>query len=211
MPRFTGFVAYPSKPIDIASPIQGALTALRSDPSGPSLRSWEENDIAGRFIVTPILSQIDEADVLVADITCLNFNVIFEIGYPIGRRKRAYLIRNSALVGSDELVRQVGIFDTLGYRTYSNSSELTAILKGVVDAEPLPIPEGINAAAPVYLVMPRQKTDKEIRLRSRLKKARQTFRSFDPEEVGRLTAGDAIENVAQSHGVIVPLLSKHRT
>lgn len=36
------------------------------------------------------------------------------------------------------------------------------------------------------------------------------FRTFDPEEQGRLAAGEAIENVAQSHGVVAVLLSKDR-
>ena len=40
---------------------------------------------------------------------------------------------------------------------------------------------------------------------SRVKKARLFYRSFDPNEQPRLSAHDAIQNVAQSFGVIVPL------
>lgn len=206
-----GFVAYPSQPSTIGSVISMALDALRSDGSEIHLTSWKENDIAGRFITDPILEKIIESDVLVADITCLNFNVVFEIGYAIGRRKRVYLIRNEALIGSDVLIREVGIFDTLGYSKYSNSDQLFHMLRKIVDIEPLSFdPNRINSGAPVYLVLPRKKTDLEIRLVSRIKKARLQFRSFDSEELGRLAAGEAIENVAQSHGVVLPLLSKER-
>lgn len=208
--RLTAFVAYPSKPFDIGTTIQAGLRAVRSDRTLPSFESWEENDVAGRFLATPILSKIEAGDLIVADVTVLNFNVVFEIGYAIGHRKRAVLIKNRALVGSDELIREVGIFDTLGYREYANSDELATIFRSLGDSEPLAIPDGINTGAPVYLVLPRQKTDVEVRLTSRIKKARLSFRTFDPDELGRLPAGEAIENVARSHGVVVPLLAKHR-
>jgi nucleoside 2-deoxyribosyltransferase/predicted ATPase len=210
MPRLTGFAAYPSRTPSIGAAIRPAIHAIQSDPTAPSIESWEESDIAGRFIVTPILSRIDEGDLLVADITSLNFNVVFEIGYAIGRRKRVYLIRNEAIVGSDELIRQIGIFDTLGYQKYANSEQLSGILRNITDAEPLPLHETINTGAPVFLVLPRIKADVEVRLISRVKKARLMFRTFDPEEQGRMAAGEAIENVAQSYGVIIPLLANHR-
>ena len=210
MKSFTGFVAYPSRPPQIGQAVKAALTILRSSNAPGSFQSWEESDIAGRFLVEPILANIEGSDVLVADITRLNFNVVFEIGYAIGIGKRSYLIRNSALELSEELTRDVGIFDTLGFVEYSNSPELANLLEAI---DPTPIPLSgyqIDAAAPAYIVLPRTKTDAEIRLVSRIKKARVHFRSFDPEEQGRLSAGDAIENVAKSHGVVISLLPKER-
>jgi hypothetical protein len=46
--------------------------------------------------------------------------VVYEIGFAIGRRKRAYLILHQARDGDKAVARGVGIFDTLGYREYSN-------------------------------------------------------------------------------------------
>lgn len=211
MPRLSGFVAYPSRPFEIGSTIQAALRSIAADKSLPAFSHWEENDIAGRFLAAPILTKIDEGAFLVADITSLNFNVVFEIGYAIGREKRVILIQNSALLGSGDLIRQVGIFDTLGYTQYASSGDLAKILRGISDPTPLPIRNDVIASAPVYLVLPRLKTDVEVRIVSRLKKARASFRTFDPDEIGRMPAGEAIDNVARSHGIIAPLLAKHRT
>ena len=113
-------------------------------------------------------------------------------------------------MASEEVIREVGIFDTLGYEQYAQSAELAELLR-TVDPRPIQI-DGykINAAAPGYVVLPRFKTDAEIRLISRIKKARLPFRSFDPEEQGRLPAMEAIENVAKSHGVVIPLLPHDR-
>ena len=42
------------------------------------------------------------------------------------------------------------------------------------------------------------------------KQARIGFRQFDPQEQVRLSVGSAIENIATSHGVILPLISSNR-
>lgn len=211
MTPLTGFVAFPSLPAAIGNVIASTLDLLKADQQRIHLDSWKENDIVGRFIVDPILNNISGSDTLVADITKLNFNVVFEIGYAIGRNKRVFLIKNSALVGDDTIIREVGIFDTLGYKSYENSSGLAELIRGIVNLDPLTFdPTVINSAAPVYVVLPQHKTDTEVRLVSRIKKARLQFRSFDSEEVGRMAAGEAMENVACSHGVIVPFLPESR-
>lgn len=211
MSDLSGFVAYPSQPPEIGRTVSAAVAHLRSENRTIDLRTWEENDVAGRFIYQPILEEIDNGQLLVADVTRLNFNVVFEIGYAMGRQKRAYLVRNSAITGSDDLIGQVGIFDTLGYELYSSSRELVSHLSSVFSARPLTVVENtLNKVAPVYVVVPRHKTDPEIHTFSRVKKARLVFRTFDPEEQGRLPAGEAINNVAQSLGVITSLLPSSR-
>jgi hypothetical protein len=210
--NLSAFVAYPSNPPEIASGIRASIEKSRLRKPSLRLKSWEANDIPGRCLVDPILSQIESTSFLVADITRLNFNVVYEIGYAIGVKKRAILVLNSAVTSDERLTREVGIFDTLGYTTYSPAHELCDCLCTVNDLTPLPYEAtAINRKAPVYVVAPREKTEAEIHLFSRLKKqARLFYRSFDPEEHGRLSVRDAIESVAASHGVVLPLLSSNR-
>lgn len=106
-----GLIAYPSDPNAVGSTIKSGIEILNLH--GSRLKSWEENEIAGYFIDTPILDDIEKGNVLVADITRLNFNVAYEIGYGIGKKKRIILICNESLVGDKELILEVGIFDTL--------------------------------------------------------------------------------------------------
>jgi len=211
MPELQGLVAYPSEPTEIGSTIKAGLEALQEQTGLSRLKSWEENEIGGYFIDTPILKNIDEGNVLVADITRLNFNIAYEVGYGIGKKKRVLLIRNTALVSDKDLIRQVGIFDTLGFSRYMNSGELVGLLRAISDLSPLKIEDQqINTRTPLYILLPRMKGDAEIRIVSRVKKARLQFRSFDPEEQGRLSAHEAIANVVSSHGVVIPLLSNKR-
>src|SRR5690606_23272537 len=68
-----------------------------------------------------------------------------------------------------------------------------------------------NVKAPVYLLDTPNKTDWSTRITSRIKKAGFIFRNFDPNELPRLSAYDAINQVAQSYGVVVPLLAERAT
>jgi hypothetical protein len=206
-PNLTGMFAYPSKPFELAQTIVFALQRLSDQSRTRGLSSWEELDIPGRFIQTEIMRRIRDGNAFFADITRLNFNVVFEIGFAIGCGKRAILVRNKSIKGHSDLIREVGIFDTLGYQTYSDSSSLEAIVNDVADLAPLQFEQfPTNSSAPVYLVLPPTKGDIETHLTARIKKARLFYRSFDPQEQGRLSAMDAIENVSISHGVIIPLL-----
>jgi hypothetical protein len=206
----SGLVAYPSTPSDLGPIIRRALARLHQQQQFQNLGSWEENDIPGRFIASDVLQRIEAGNLLVADVTHLNFNVIFEVGYAIGCKKRVFLIRNEAMLQDAATVRQVGIFDTLGNVTYTDSASLASRLSQITDLSPLRFDEQVTSTtAPVYLLLPQIKGDAETRLIARVKKARLFYRSFDPEEHGRLAAPDAIQNVAISHGVVVPLLPNH--
>ena len=208
--NLTGLVAYPKIPPEIGRTITLALQQVNRETRSRNLQSWEENDIPGRFIQTEILRKINEGNILLADITILNFNVIFEIGYAIGSNKRVFLIKNGLIKENADLIREVGIFDTLGYSEYTDSSSLVQIIDKITDLNPNQFDKNVTSnETPVYVVLPPIKSDIETHLIARIKKAKLFYRSFDPQELGRLSAQDAIENVAKSHGIIIPLLCEN--
>src|ERR1700734_1808360 len=89
-----GFFAYTAAPAILGETIERALGQLQSPRQEISITSWRALDIAGHFIPNEIESKIAAADFVVADITFLNFNVTYEVGYSIGRGKRALIVRN---------------------------------------------------------------------------------------------------------------------
>lgn len=206
----SGFFAYASTPIEIGETIEKAVKEINNDSSSTvELETWRALDIPGHFISEKVLEGIDASDFIVADISVLNFNVTYEIGYAIGKKKRVLLTRNKSIREGDLTIREVGIFDTLGYKEYQNSRELSQFISLANQTNPLNINKKINIKSPVYLLEGQHKTDWASRIVSRIKKARYLFRSFDPNEQPRLSANDAIDQVAQSHGVVVPLLSSN--
>src|SRR3546814_12901110 len=129
-----GFFAYAAKPPQIAETIRLAIEDVERFHAVTSIVDWSELDIAGRFIATEVLREIDQSDFLVADITSLNFNVTYEVGYAIGRGKRVLIVKNEAYgTGEEEKIKRLGIYDTLGYRNYQNSRDLAAVIKTIRD------------------------------------------------------------------------------
>jgi energy-coupling factor transporter ATP-binding protein EcfA2 len=202
----TAFFAYPGDPAEIAQTIQSAIVGFNAASPSFNLEGWEKNDISGIPLTAPIFSKISTCGFLAADVTYLNENVAFEIGYAIGSNKRCLLfVNSSAQTGDRELANNIGIFDTLGYEQYENSRMLTKLLVNRTDFSPIEVDVAINHQQPVYIIEPAKKNDAHLLLVSRTKKARWKYRSFNPDEDVRLSALDAIQNVAQSAGVIAPL------
>lgn len=210
MDKLHGFVAYPSSPYQMGVAIKDAVE-LVNRRGGNSFSLWEENDIAGRPLTNPIFKNIEEARLLVADITKLNFNVTYEVGYAIGIGRRVFLIRSNEFNVDNETITKIGIFDTLGYETYSNSKDLASILSSIIDATPLKTTVIPNRSTPVYVLETPLRGTVMTHIIARVKKARLQYRSFTPTEEARLSAIDAINHVASSYGVVVPLLSSNMT
>ena len=204
----SGFYAYASALAEIGQTIEEAVQ-LANESSNLSVKTWKALDIAGHFISEEVLAGIDSCDFLIADISILNFNVTYEIGYAIGRGKRTLVTKNKSIRDGSLTIREVGIFDTLGYSEYQNSRELRSFIDGANKLNPINISSKINIKSPVYLLEGLHKTDWSSRIVSRIKKSRFLFRSFDPNEQPRLSANDAINQISQSYGVVIPLLSKN--
>ncbi len=152
------FVAYTGRDATVAEAIRNGV-AKANRMLGKSLRydPWIFNDIAGQPLISPIIEGIDGSKFVVADITYLNPNVVYEAGYAIGRGRRCFLIRNSSVDGDRKIAGEVGIFDTLGYESYANEDELANVLTAYVNPAALPFAMALDRLAPVYVVEPRRR------------------------------------------------------
>ena len=197
------FVAYPSRDKQLLGVLRDAIAKATSRTTAVRFEPWEFNDIAGTPLISPIIEKIDTAHFVIADVTYLNLNVVYEIGYAIGKGKRVFLIRHAGTLGDKTLASKVGIFDTLGYFEYDDAEALSYRLSGYIDERAIDFPATIDHRSPVYVVEPPVKGDATIMMTSRLKKARYKYRSFNPTEDSRLSAVDAIRQVASSAGIMV--------
>ena len=200
------FFAYPSSPQSVGETIEHACGDLHSRTGHIRVRTWREDEIVGRFVATDVLTRISDSECLIADVTYLNFNVTFEIGYAIAQGKSIALTKFAGVNPQPEFT-EVGVFDTIGYEIYENRHQLLRFLLTTSRPHPLfSAPPEPNRKAPVYLMEAKYKTDPVTRMIARVKKARLFFRSFDPIEQPRLSAPEAIHQVSQSYGVLVHLL-----
>ena len=111
----TAFIAYPSSLREVRDSILATVGKAKQIQPSLTLHPWEANDIAGRCLVDPILEAIETADFVVADVSRLNFNVVYEVGFSVGKQRRVVLLKNRAIKRDDRLALETGIFDTMGY------------------------------------------------------------------------------------------------
>jgi hypothetical protein len=204
--RQTVFVAYPGRDTELAATITLAVRMANALPIPVLYEPWQFNDVAGNPIVSPILEKIDESPFVVADITYLNLNVVYEIGFTIGKCKRAFLTKHRNIAGDQNIANAVGIFDTIGFHEYDGAEDLKNRLAAHIEATHLPFSTAIDRKSPVYVIEPPQRGSDVGVMVSRIKKAGYgRYRSFTPEEDTRLSGTDAIRQVATSSGVFIPL------
>ena len=199
------FFAYPSDPSHVGEIIEAAANELRRTDT--VIRTWKENNIVGRPITDPIFENISACDAFACDITKLNFNVVFECGYAISKRKPIIITLNDGTINSKRILSSIGIFDTIGYKTFQNTNDLLTVIRSSKDLQPFVTDFARNFLTPIYLIEYPTKSDALARIVSRIKKTRIRYRAFNPQEHTRLSALSAIENVASSSGTVVPLSS----
>lgn len=89
-------------------------------------RLWEDLHIGGRLVIDEILGAIDESDVVVCELTMLNPNVLFELGYAIGKGKHVYPLLDQSVEDSRRRFEQTRLISTVGFAPYSNSEDIFA-------------------------------------------------------------------------------------
>lgn len=204
------FIAYPAEPPQLSQAIEAAASDLGR--AGQLCETWRSMDIPGRFIADAVAEKVDAADIIVADITRLNFNVAYEVGYAIGRQKRLFLTLNTSLQPQTKEITRLGLFDTLGHQDYATSRDLADALKSTKGVEATKFPStDVDRKAPIYLLDVGHKTEASIRTVARIKKSKILFRSFDPSEQSRLSTLEAYRGVASSVAVVVQLQSREVT
>ena len=146
------FVAYPSRDQTLSDTVFEAVSKANALPLPIVYEPWRFNDVAGAPLISPILEKIDESPFVVADITYLNLNVVYEIGFAIGRAGRAFLIRHKGTSGDNDIAKAAGIFDTLGYHEYDDVDDLKNRSDCPIATAHLPFSPILDRQASVYLV-----------------------------------------------------------
>ena len=85
------FFAFPSKPEDLQETVIEAVKVLNKK-NYIKIIPWTDINQTGRIIITQILKKIDNCDLFLCDLSDLNPNVCFELGYAIAKEKEIWVI-----------------------------------------------------------------------------------------------------------------------
>jgi hypothetical protein len=118
-----GFFAYSSEPPYCGEFIEEAIVAINKTEVA-TLSSWKDLNINGQMIIYPILKAIEKCDFFCADLTGMNDNVLFEIGFAVAKRKPLWLLLDTSHIESTKRFKELNFLTTIGYSSYNNSIEI---------------------------------------------------------------------------------------
>ncbi len=195
-------------PPEISSTIESAVEKLRTMVSSKRWITWKDLDVPGQIIFCEICKAMRYTDMVVADVTTLNFNLMFEIGFAIGLGLPVLPIRNTKYIEDKHQFAELGILDTLGYFDFQTSSDL----KDYLIANPNPPRLNINRPllnneSPLYVVKAPVDSDGTIKMLSVIKKSRLRFRLLDTRETGRVSLHEIYKNTLCSRAIFLHLLN----
>jgi hypothetical protein len=119
----SGFFAYPSDPPSLGDTVRQGIARINR-AADLTIAPWEDCKTGGKVILSAITQAIDSADLFCADITFLNPNVMFELGYAIGRDRRLWLVLDPSIQDSRNNWKRLGLLATVGYSSYCNSIDI---------------------------------------------------------------------------------------
>ncbi len=89
-----------------------------------TIKGWKTLFPGGRPIISRIFEEIRACHCFIADLTGLNPNVLFELGYAVAHRKRVWLLLDTAMEKAKLDFDRFQLFTTLGYHGSSNSDSI---------------------------------------------------------------------------------------
>ena len=213
--RPTAFLAYASGVPALRETIENAVRSLNG--SGVvEILSWAKLQIGGRILISTICDEIDQRDIFIADITQLNPNVLFELGYAIASNRRIWLMLDGGVDRTHPEVRGFELLSTVGYRTYNNQYEIETAFHNDHPYTTLDRTTYRDLLHPI-VGRPENKllylrslisTDASIKLSRRIDQSRLPSTTDDPSEARIQRLGWYAENTRSAIAIVAHLLSQ---
>ena len=214
----TCFFAYPSEPIQLSETIEAAIELI-NDGGTVDMMSWKNTRVSGKFIIDEVCKSIDNHVFFACDITLLNPNVLFELGYAIAKKKRIWVTRDETYDTSKTPYAKLEVLTTLGHSHYTNSASLVSAFYSDKPYEDLDCTIYKTAIETIIKEPEQQKllylkssidTESSRRTSIKLEKSSLPMITDDPTEINTNTFQWYIKNIFFSCAVLAHLLPPNR-
>ena len=150
------------------------------------------------------------ATALVADVTTLNFNLMFEIGFGIGLGQLVLPIRDTSYIRDQRMFEELGL-DTIGYIDFANDLDLAPGVFDALKKKALPpVKHGIIVHTPLYAMKSPIETRGQMQLMATIKKSSLRLRVYDALELPRLSLHDCCVEARTIPGVLIGFVDPNR-
>lgn len=183
--------------------------------------TWESLKVGGKLVITPILAAIDGARVAVFEVTELNENVMFELGYAIGSKSAVWLLRDPTEKHASPKWDKMRTLTTVGFSPYANSEHIkVAFIKDRPDLQNYTIYEDViepslepRSTPALFYIRSLHETEAASALTRRVhEEERQGLRviTADPNESAVLPLAWYAQQIYAASGVVVHFESPKR-
>jgi hypothetical protein len=117
------FFGYASEPELSRETLYSASTEVASTGLVEAT-SWESLKVGGRVVMTAIFEAIDDSQLAAFDVSTLNENVLFEVGYAIGRAKGIWLLLDTTDAEAKQRWKQFRLLSSVGYVGWVNAEDI---------------------------------------------------------------------------------------
>jgi len=210
------FFAYPSRPPALSETIREAISEIRRQGRGlVEVTDWVKLPIVGKPIIGQICGAIDKSELFACDLTFLNRNVLFELGYAIAKRKCLWITLNPSYKDARQNYKQLGLLSTVGYAEYQNSYDLAGSFIASQPFYDLSTPLYDTAIQPtlespvrpphLFYLKCVLKTQSSVRLSRTLERCGMTLTTDDPEEIPSQHLAWYVQNIHHAVGIVAQL------
>ena len=157
-----------------------------------SATTWEDLRVGGQSIISTILTSIENSELCLFDLTTLNPNVLFELGFAIAKRRRVGILMDQSSDGFDRRYKRFGLLRGVGYHAWSDVASITShVLYGAYSNDDAVLGDTLLTSAEEYsesslLFIPAEhQTEPDSQIRGRVNLASEqgvAVISSDPDE-----------------------------
>lgn len=119
------FVGFAEQPAVLADTIRTASHAI-GKISGVDLQTWEDLRIGGTLLADQVEEAIRRADLAIFDLTQLNENVLYEVGFAIGSNRIIWPLRDFSDESRASDWQTIGLFETVGQIRFTESGQIVS-------------------------------------------------------------------------------------
>ncbi len=217
----TCFFAYPSEPVSLLYNITVAVDQINASSGGVvSIQKWQDLNPNGNLIIDKVCEAINDCDIFLCELTDLNPNVVFELGYAIASQKRVWICVDVSRHDQAKWLREMSLLTTVGYSPYRNVQELVGEfwkVKPYEDSDETIYSKIINPTLTTPQKMPSLlylkstiATQESVELTKIVEKADGQIIADNKEEVVHRSLDWYIANIDRAYCVIAHLLDQAR-
>jgi hypothetical protein len=213
-----GFIAFASGNPALAETLESAAEAIRA-AGVADLITWQRMQIGGRMLLPDICEAITGRDLFIAEVSILNPNVLFELGFALALRKRIWLLLDSSLASARSGFDRFQLLTTVGFREFTNSQDVIrrfyedqpyltrerTVYRDIFDS-PVRSPQ-----SRLLYLKSLIETDACIKMSRRVARARFSVTVDDPKEMRLQPLSWYARNAHTSLGVVAHFLSENHS